>query len=76
GHVSCRFLPTGNEVMVSWAFAIAAKTAVTNGETIVTLPSGYHYDVQLDRHRVVVRPGHLHAQPRLTRAARQEKHHP
>jgi hypothetical protein len=43
GHVSCRFLPTGNEVMLSWAFDIAAKTAVTNGETIVTLPSGYHY---------------------------------
>jgi len=41
--VSCRFLPTGNEVMLSWAFDIAAKTAVTNGETIVTLPSGYHY---------------------------------
>ena len=43
GHVSCRFLPTGNEVMVSWAFAIAAKTAVTSGETIVTLASEFHY---------------------------------
>lgn len=44
GHVSCRFLPTGNEVMLSWAFDIAAKTAVTSGETIVTLPGAYHYN--------------------------------
>lgn len=43
GHVSCRILPTGNEVMLSWAFDIAAKTAVTSGETIVTLPGAFHY---------------------------------
>lgn len=38
-----RFLPTGNEVMVSWAFDIAAGTTMTSGETIVTVNSKFAY---------------------------------
>ncbi|HUN36583.1 MAG TPA: glycosyl hydrolase family 28-related protein [Trebonia sp.] len=37
GHVAFRFLPTGNEVMVSWALTIAAGTTVKSGEAIVTV---------------------------------------
>jgi Pectate lyase superfamily protein len=43
GHVSVRFLPTGNEVMISWAFDIAAGTAATTYEAITTLASQFHY---------------------------------
>jgi hypothetical protein len=43
GHVSCRFLPTGNEVMVSWAFDIASKSVVTSNLTVATLASMFHY---------------------------------
>jgi hypothetical protein len=43
GHVSCRFLPTGNEVMLSWAFDIATKTAVSSALVVATLPSRFHY---------------------------------
>jgi hypothetical protein len=41
GNVSFRFLPTGNEVMVSWGLAIASGTKVTSGSTIVTAASLY-----------------------------------
>jgi hypothetical protein len=43
GHVSCRFLPTGNEVMVSWAFDIASGTVVGKDTAVVTLGSRFHY---------------------------------
>jgi hypothetical protein len=43
GHVSCRFLPTGNEVMLSWAFDIASGTAVSSSQAVVTLGSRFHY---------------------------------
>jgi hypothetical protein len=43
GHVAFRFLPTGHEVMVSWAFAIASGTALKSGETIVTAASKFAY---------------------------------
>ena len=32
GHVAFRFLPTGNEVMVSWAFTVAAGTTLKGGD--------------------------------------------
>lgn len=38
GHVAFRFLPTGSEVMVSWALDIASGTALTTGESIFTIP--------------------------------------
>jgi pectate lyase-like protein len=41
GHVSFRMLPTGNEVMVSWAMTIAAGTTVKSGESIVTVNSKF-----------------------------------
>jgi hypothetical protein len=41
GNVSFRFLPTGNEVMVSWGLAIASGTKMTSGTTIVTAASLY-----------------------------------
>jgi hypothetical protein len=44
GHVAFRFLPTGNEVMVSWAFDIAADTTLKNGETIVTVNTKFAYN--------------------------------
>jgi hypothetical protein len=44
GHVAFRSLPTGNEVMVSWAFAIAADTALKAGETIVAIDSRFAWD--------------------------------
>src|SRR5262249_11148523 len=43
GHVSCRFLPTGNEVMLSWAFTIANGTAVGTRLTVATLANRFHY---------------------------------
>jgi hypothetical protein len=39
--VSFRFLPTGNEVIVSWALAIASGTKVASNTTIVTAASLY-----------------------------------
>jgi hypothetical protein len=41
GHVSFRFLPTGNEVMVSWAFAIASGTTLNANTTIATVASKF-----------------------------------
>lgn len=43
GHVALRFLPTGNEVMVSWAFTFAAGTVVKSGETIATVSTKFTY---------------------------------
>jgi hypothetical protein len=43
GHVSCRFLPTGNEVMISWALDIASGTVVGKDTAVVTLGSRFHY---------------------------------
>jgi hypothetical protein len=43
GHVSFRFLPTGNEVMASWAFDIASGTVVKGASTLVTANSIFHY---------------------------------
>jgi hypothetical protein len=43
GHVAFRILPTGNEVMVSWAFDIAAGTTMRTGESIVTVNSQFAY---------------------------------
>jgi len=43
GHVAFRFLPTGHEVMVSWAFDIASDTTLKNGETIVTVNTKFAY---------------------------------
>jgi hypothetical protein len=43
GHVSFRALPTGHEVMVSWAFDIAAGTSMPNGTAIVTVDSKFAY---------------------------------
>ena len=43
GHVSFRFLPSGNEVMVSWAFAIASGTTLNANTTIVTAASKFAY---------------------------------
>ena len=38
GHVGFRFLPTGSEVLVTWALDIASGTKLTSGETIFTMP--------------------------------------
>ena len=43
GHVSLRFLPTGNEVIISWAFDIAPGTDVHNGLAVATLANGFCY---------------------------------
>jgi hypothetical protein len=43
GHVSFRFLPTGNEVMVSWAFDIAAGTTLRAGTAIIVVASEFAY---------------------------------
>ena len=43
GGVSFRYLPTGNEVMVSWALAIAAGTTLKSGTVIVTVDPIYAY---------------------------------
>lgn len=37
GHVAFRLLPTGNEVMVSWAFDIASGTTLKSGTSIVAI---------------------------------------
>jgi Pectate lyase superfamily protein len=44
GHVSFRFLPTGNEVMVSWALAIASGTTLDANSTIATVASKFSYN--------------------------------
>ena len=44
GHVAFRFLPTGKEVMVSWAFDIAAGTTLHTGDAIVTVDSKFAYN--------------------------------
>ena len=43
GHVAFRFLPTGHEVMVSWALAIASGTTLKSGETIATVAGQFSY---------------------------------
>ena len=43
GHVSLRFLPTGNEVMVSWALTIAPGTVMKSGATMVTVSTTFAY---------------------------------
>lgn len=43
GHVAFRFLPTGHEVMVSWALDIAAGTVMQDGTAIVTVDGKFAY---------------------------------
>lgn len=43
GHVAFRTLPTGSEVMVTWAFDIASGTKLTSGENIVTVADRFVY---------------------------------
>ena len=43
GHVSARIMPTGHEVMLSWAFNIAAGTAVSNEQVAAVLGSRFRY---------------------------------
>jgi len=43
GHVNFRFLPTGNEVMVSWALDIAGGTAVSPGLVVAAPASKFCY---------------------------------
>jgi hypothetical protein len=43
GHVAFRFLPTGHEVMLSWAFAIASGTTLDSNTTIATVNSKFSY---------------------------------
>ena len=43
GHVGFRVLPTGSEVMVTWAIDIASGTKMTSGETIVTAATRFAY---------------------------------
>lgn len=44
GHVALRFLPTGHEVMVSWALTIASGTTLQSNESIVTVNSKFAYN--------------------------------
>jgi hypothetical protein len=44
GHVAFRFLPTGNEVMVSWAIAIASGTTLNANTTIATVATKFAYN--------------------------------
>jgi hypothetical protein len=44
GHVAFRFLPTGNDVMVSWAFAIASGTTLNANTTLATVASKFSYN--------------------------------
>jgi hypothetical protein len=44
GHVAFRFLPTGNEVMVSWAFDIASGTVVGSGQVFATVNPRFAFD--------------------------------
>jgi hypothetical protein len=43
GQISFRFLPTGNEVMVSWALDITGGTAVSSGLVVATPVAAFHY---------------------------------
>ncbi len=43
GHVSFRFMPSGNEVMASWSFAIASGTTLNANSTIATVASKFSY---------------------------------
>jgi hypothetical protein len=43
GEVAFRYLPTGDEVMVSWALTVAAGTTLRNGDAIVTVGKIYAY---------------------------------
>jgi hypothetical protein len=43
GHVAFRFLPTGNEVMVSWAFDIASGTTLDSTTHIVAIDPKFAY---------------------------------
>jgi hypothetical protein len=43
GHVAFRVMPTGHEVMVSWALTIAAGTTLRTGATIVTVNTEFAY---------------------------------
>jgi hypothetical protein len=43
GHVAFRFLPTGNEVMVSWAIVIASGTTLNANTTIATVAGKFAY---------------------------------
>ena len=43
GHVAFRFMLTGNEVMVSWAFDIASGTTLDANATIATVASAFAY---------------------------------
>jgi hypothetical protein len=43
GQVSFRFLPTGNEVMVSWALDIAGGTAVSSGLVVAAPAATFCY---------------------------------
>lgn len=43
GHVSCRLLPTGHEVMVGWALNIGSGTTVRSGQAVAELASMFLY---------------------------------
>ncbi|WP_034266180.1 glycosyl hydrolase family 28-related protein [Actinospica robiniae] len=43
GHVAFRVLPTGSEIMVTWALDIASGTKLTSGESIVAVASRFAY---------------------------------
>lgn len=43
GHVGFRFLPTGDEVVVSWSFGIASGTVVKSGTQVTTVASQFAY---------------------------------
>ena len=43
GHVALRRLPTGSEVMVTWALVIASGTTLQAGQTIVQVASRFAY---------------------------------
>jgi len=43
GVVDYRMLPTGDQVMISWALVIASGTAISTNETLFTLPASWYY---------------------------------
>lgn len=43
GHVAFKVLPTGHEVMVSWALTIASGTTLKSGSTIVAVNTKFAY---------------------------------
>ena len=43
GDVAFRILPTGQEVMVTWALSIASGTVLTNGQSILTANPKFAY---------------------------------